>query len=85
LLVRLILGKLSHHPSEWRIANRRRKRRLFDRFEVLLQIVRYGIDHAADVGVPLADVDRVAGGRGAGDAADRNAAASTADVSMMTG
>jgi hypothetical protein len=37
------------------------------------------------VGVPLADVDRVAGGRGAGDAADRNAAASTADVSMMTG
>jgi hypothetical protein len=51
-----------------------------DRLEILLQIVGQPIDHAADVSVPLSDIDRVTVGRGARDAADGNAAARTADV-----
>ena len=51
-----------------------------DRLEVLLQIVVEVVDDAADVGVPLADVDGVAVGRRARDAPDRDAAAGAADV-----
>ena len=51
-----------------------------DRLEILLQIVIELVDDAADMGVPLADVDGVAVRRRARDAADRNAAAGTADV-----
>ncbi len=51
-----------------------------DRVEVLLQVVVQRIDDAADVGVPLADVDGVAVGRGAREPPDRDAAAGAADV-----
>ena len=51
-----------------------------DRLEVLLQVVVELVDDAADMGVPLADVDGVAVGRGARDAADRDAAAGAADI-----
>ena len=51
-----------------------------DRLEILLQVVVQVVDDAADVGVPLADVDGVAVGRRARDAADRDAAAGAADV-----
>ena len=51
-----------------------------DRLEVLLQVIGEGIDHAANMGVPLADVDGVAIGRGARDAADGDATAGAADV-----
>ena len=51
-----------------------------DRLEVLLQVVVQIVDDAADVGVPLADVDGVAVGRSARDAPDRDAAAGAADV-----
>jgi hypothetical protein len=55
-------------------------RRQPDRREVLLQIVIEVIDDAADMGVPLADVDGVAIGRGARHAADAKAAAGAADI-----
>src|SRR5262249_17422483 len=48
--------------------------------EILLQIVIQGIDDAADMRVPLADVDGVAVGRRTRDAPDRDAAAGTANV-----
>ena len=51
-----------------------------DRLEVLLQVVVELVDDAADMGVPLADVDGVAIGRGARDAPDRDAAAGAADI-----
>jgi hypothetical protein len=51
-----------------------------DRLEILLQIVVQGIDDAADVGIPLADVDRVAVGRRTRDAPDCDAASGAADV-----
>ena len=51
-----------------------------DRLEILLQVVVELVDDAADVRVPLADVDGVAVGRGARDAPDRDAAAGAADV-----
>ena len=51
-----------------------------DRLEVLLQVVVDVVDDAADVGIPLADVDGVAVRRRARDAADRDAAAGAADV-----
>ena len=51
-----------------------------DRLEILLQIVVELVDDAADMGVPLADVDGVAVRRGARDAPDRDAAAGAADV-----
>jgi hypothetical protein len=51
-----------------------------DRLEILLQIVVQRIDDAADVGVPLADVDRVAVGRRPRDPPDRDAASGTANV-----
>ena len=51
-----------------------------DRLEILLQIVVQLVDDAADVGVPLPDVDRVAIGRRARDAPDGDAAAGAADI-----
>ena len=51
-----------------------------DRLEILLQIVVQGIDDAADMGVPLTDVDRIAVGRRARDAPDRDTASRAADV-----
>ena len=51
-----------------------------DRLEILLQIVVELVDDAADMGIPLADVDGVAVGRRARDAPDRDAAARAADV-----
>ena len=51
-----------------------------DRLEVFLQVVVELVDDAADMGVPLAYVDRVAIRRGARDAPDRDAAAGPADV-----
>ena len=51
-----------------------------DRLEVRLQIVVQRIDDGADMGVPLADVDRVAVGRRAREPADADRAAGAADV-----
>ena len=52
-----------------------------DRLEILLQVVVAADRSAvADMGVPLADVDGVAVGRRARDAADADAAAGAADV-----
>ncbi len=48
--------------------------------EILLQVVVQIIDDAADVGVPLADVDGVTVRHRARDPADRDAAARAADV-----
>ena len=51
-----------------------------DRLEILLQIVVQIKDDAADMRVPLADVDGVAVGSRARDAADGDAAAGAADI-----
>ena len=51
-----------------------------DRLEILLEIVVELVDDAADMGVPLADVEGVAIGRGARDAPDTDAAAGAADI-----
>ena len=51
-----------------------------DRLKILLQIVIQLVDNAADMGVPLADVDRVAVGRRTRDTPDRNAAAGAANI-----
>jgi hypothetical protein len=51
-----------------------------DRLEIGLQIVIEIVDDAADVGVPLADVDGVAVGRGAGEPPDADRAAGAADI-----
>ena len=51
-----------------------------DRLEVGLQIVVEIVDDAADMGVPLADVDGVAVGRGAREPPDADRAAGAADI-----
>ena len=51
-----------------------------DRVEILLQVVVQLVDDAADMGVPLPDVDGVAVGLRARDAPDRDRAAGAADI-----
>jgi len=51
-----------------------------DRLEILFQIVVEFVDDAADMGVPLADVERVAVRRRTGDAPYPDAAACAADI-----
>ena len=51
-----------------------------DRLEILFEIVIELVDDAADMGVPLADVEGVAVRRRAGDAPDPDAAAGAADI-----
>ena len=51
-----------------------------DRLKILFQIVVEFVDDAADMGVPLADVEGVAVRRRTGDASDPDAAAGAADI-----
>ena len=51
-----------------------------DRLEIFLEVVVELVDDAADMGVPLADVEGVTIRRGAGDAPDTDAAAGAADI-----
>jgi hypothetical protein len=51
-----------------------------DRLKILFEIVIELVDDAADMGIPLADVEGVAIGCRAGDAPDPDAAAGTADI-----
>ena len=79
------------HPGDQRFEIVRRQRLLGDqklrivrdqpdRLEIGLQIVIEIVDDAADMGVPLADVDGVAVGRGAREPPDADRAAGAADI-----
>ncbi len=79
------------HPGDQRFQVVRRQRLLGDqklrivrnqpdRLEIGLQIVVEIVDDAADMGVPLADVDGVAVGRGAREPPDADRAAGAADI-----
>ena len=79
------------HPGDQRFEIVRRQRLLGDqklrivrdqpdRLEIGLQIVIEIVDDAADMGIPLADVDGVAVGRGAREPPDADRAAGAADI-----